>query len=113
MIDRTDDGCRYSVYLPWILKQQWLHEDTEGGERLMGGAVAAAGWTELPDESFDLAFVFGLAHPIGGTQKIRAELHRLLRSEGTLSGEGRLRPPGEHFRPVRRQGRVSRFAKVG
>jgi ubiquinone/menaquinone biosynthesis C-methylase UbiE len=75
--------------------------------------VANAAQTDLPDQSFDLIFLFGLAHPIGDMEKIWIELHRLLRPEGTLSVEGRLRPPSERFHPVERQGRVSQFRKAG
>jgi len=72
-----------------------------------------AGETTLPDQSFDLAFLFGLARPIGDMDKIWSELYRLLKPEGTLSVEGRLRPPPEFFHTVRRQGRISQFRKVG
>jgi len=75
--------------------------------------VADAARTELPAESFDMVFVFGLAHPIGNMAAIWAELHRLLKPQGTLSIEGRLRPPGELFRFVKRRGRIARFRKVG
>jgi len=44
--------------------------------------VADAARTELPDRSFDLAFVFGLARPIGDMAAIWAELNRLLRPHG-------------------------------
>jgi len=69
--------------------------------------------TDLPDHSFDLIFVFGFARPIGGMEAIWTELHRLLKPAGILSVEGRLRPPSELFHPVKRQGRISQFKKVG
>jgi ubiquinone/menaquinone biosynthesis C-methylase UbiE len=75
--------------------------------------VADAAKTDLPAESFDLVFVFGLARPIGDMERIWAELHRLLKPQGILSVEGRLRPPGELFQFVERQGRIARFRKVG
>ena len=87
--------------------------------------IAAAGMTnvktmladviriDLPDQSFDLIFLFGFPRPIGNMDKIWIELHRLLRQEGTLSIEGRLRPPFGLFYSVKRQGRISQFRKVG
>lgn len=76
--------------------------------------LANAAQTDLPDQSFDLAFVFGLAHPIGNNmENIWTELRRLLKPEGVLSVEGRLQPPDRLFQPVKRQGRISQFRKVG
>jgi ubiquinone/menaquinone biosynthesis C-methylase UbiE len=73
---------------------------------------ADAGGTRLPGESFDLAFVFGLARPIGGMAKIWDEVHRLLQTGGTLAVKGRPRPPGTLFERVCRQGRLVRYCKV-
>lgn len=75
--------------------------------------LADAAHTGLSERSFDLAFVFGLARPIGGAREIFAELHRLLKPEGVLAIEGRLRPPGELFQPVARRNRIARFKKIG
>ena len=74
--------------------------------------LANAAQTNLPDHSFDLTFLFGLGRPIGDMDKMWSELHRLLKPGGTLSIEGRLRPPNELFQPVTRQGRISRFRRV-
>jgi len=89
------------------------HKIEEAGVTNARVIVADATRTELPAESFDLAFVFGLARPIGDMAVIWAELHRLLKPQGILSIEGRLRPPGELFRFVKRQGRIAQFRKVG
>ena len=75
-------------------------------------ALANAAQTDLPDQSFDLAFVFGFARPIGGMEAIWTELHRLLKAGGILSVEGRLWPPDGLFQPVKRQARISQFQKV-
>jgi len=75
--------------------------------------LSNAAQTDLSDQSFDLTFLFGLARPIGDMGKMWRELHRLLKPEGTLSVEGRLRPPIELFQPMTRQGRISRFRRVG
>ena len=74
--------------------------------------LADAAQTGLPDQSFDLIFVFGFAHSVGDLEGILAELHRLLKPAGTLSVEGRLGVSDELFRPVKRQGRISQFSKV-
>jgi ubiquinone/menaquinone biosynthesis C-methylase UbiE len=71
-----------------------------------------AAQTNLPDQGFDLVFVFGFARPIGDMETIWAELHRLLRPAGILSIEGRLRPPSELFQPAKRLGRISQFRKA-
>jgi ubiquinone/menaquinone biosynthesis C-methylase UbiE len=74
--------------------------------------LADAARTNLADQSFDLAFVFGFAHAIGGMDKIWPELHRILKSGGILAVEGRLKPPERLFYPVKHQGRISQFRKV-
>jgi len=75
--------------------------------------LANASSISLPDESFDLAFVFGLGHVVGNLQDMWVELHRLLRAEGTLAIEGRLEPPGALFHPHQANGRITRFVKAG
>jgi ubiquinone/menaquinone biosynthesis C-methylase UbiE len=75
--------------------------------------LANAAQTDLPDQSFDLIFLFGLTRLIGDMDKMWIELYRLLKPEGTLSIEGRLWPPLELFHSVKRQGRISQFRKVG
>jgi ubiquinone/menaquinone biosynthesis C-methylase UbiE len=74
--------------------------------------LADASQTAFPDESFDLIFLFGLGRAIGGTDRIMAELHRLLRPGGTLSIEGRQRPPSGLFQQEKGQGRMARFRKA-
>jgi demethylmenaquinone methyltransferase/2-methoxy-6-polyprenyl-1,4-benzoquinol methylase len=76
--------------------------------------LANATQTGLPDQSFDLVFVFGFANPRGaGMESVFRELHRLLKPGGTLSVEGRLDPPADLFAPLERQGRIARFQKLG
>jgi ubiquinone/menaquinone biosynthesis C-methylase UbiE len=75
--------------------------------------LANAARTDLLDQSFDLVFVFGFARPIGGMEAIWTELHRLLKTAGILSIEGRLQPPDRLFQPVKRRGRISQFRKGG
>lgn len=86
--------------------------ETEGAANAKAMSANAARM-DLPDQFFDLAFVFGFAHPIGGIEAIWLELYRLLKPTGILSIEGRLRPPGELFQLVKRGGRIFRFKKIG
>jgi len=74
--------------------------------------LADVAQTGLPDQSFDVIFVFGFVRPIGNLENILTELHRLLKPAGILSVEGRLWPPNELFHPVKRPGRISQFRKV-
>jgi len=84
----------------------------QAGATNVEAVLADAAHTNLPDESYDLAFVFGFVNAIGGMEPIWAELYRLLRPAGTLAVEGRLQPPGRLFAPATRQGRIARFRKV-
>jgi ubiquinone/menaquinone biosynthesis C-methylase UbiE len=74
--------------------------------------LADATRTGLAARSFDLVFLFGMPRPIGGRGEMFAELHRLLKTEGVLSVEGRLKPPEDLFIPVTRIGRISRFRRA-
>jgi ubiquinone/menaquinone biosynthesis C-methylase UbiE len=75
--------------------------------------LANAADTDLPGESFDLVFVFGLGHIVGNLGDIWGELHRLLRPGGMLSIEGKLQPPSALFRRREQHGEIARFSKVG
>jgi len=75
--------------------------------------LADAAQTGLPDQSFDLVLLFGFAHSAGNVENILTELHRILKPAGTLSTEGRLWPTSDLFQPVKRQGRIFQFRKVG
>jgi len=43
-----------------------------------------AGKTGLPDESVDVAFLFGVIHDIDGLDTVVREMHRVLKGEGVL-----------------------------
>ena len=43
--------------------------------------------TGLPDQSIDLAFIFGLLHVAGGIGDVLSEVHRVLKPEGVLAFE--------------------------
>jgi len=43
--------------------------------------------TGLPDQSIDLAFIFGLLHVAGGIGDVLSEVHRVLKPGGVLAFE--------------------------
>jgi ubiquinone/menaquinone biosynthesis C-methylase UbiE len=107
-----DEGMVHALDInPLALERVRQKAETEGVENVCT-VLADAGQTGLPDESFDLIFVFGLAHARGGAERIMAELHRLLRPRGRLSIEGGQVPPSELFLPVRHEGRVTQYEKA-
>jgi len=84
----------------------------EAGVTNVRAILTSAAQTGLPAQSFDLAFVFGFAHAIGGIENILTELYRLLKLGGILSIEGRSQVPDKLFCPLGHQGRVYQFKKV-
>ncbi|MEA1970511.1 MAG: class I SAM-dependent methyltransferase [Thermodesulfobacteriota bacterium] len=81
----------------------------EAGATNAKAIIADAADTDLPGHSFDLAFVFGLAHPLGNINEIWQELHRVIKPGGILSIEGRLRPPEQYFKFETREQRIGRY----
>jgi len=74
--------------------------------------LADAAQTGLPNQVFDLIFVFGFNHSVGDRENIAAELHRILKPAGILATEGRLWHSSQLFQPVKRQGNIYQFRKV-
>ena len=89
------------------------HKVRDAGVGNVKVVLADAARTDLPEKSFDLAFVFGLRRPIGGISGIWVEIHRLLKLEGTLAVEGRLEPPSMLFSAVGHYGRIHVFSRTG
>jgi len=77
--------------------------------------------TQLPGESVDLAFLFGLRYIAGGLENVVFELHRVLKPGGILSFEKTRGPESELIQEVERggfsysgrKGRVFLFTKKG
>jgi ubiquinone/menaquinone biosynthesis C-methylase UbiE len=74
--------------------------------------LADAAQTGLPDESFDLIFMFGFRHAVGDMARILSELYRLLKPTGILSTEGELCRASRLFQPVQRRGRIIQYRKL-
>jgi len=92
-------------YVPAMLRRGYHLLLAKGGRE----------YPHLPEQSLFTHIingVFGLARPIGDMAAIWAELHRLLKPQGILSIEGRLRPPERLFQFVKRQGKIAQFRKA-
>jgi ubiquinone/menaquinone biosynthesis C-methylase UbiE len=107
-----EEGSVHALDINPLALERVRHKVEKEGVENVCTVLADAGQTGLPDESFDLIFVFGLGRAIGGADRIMAEVHRLLRPGGTLSIEGRLLPPSKLFQPVRREGRIAQYQKA-
>jgi ubiquinone/menaquinone biosynthesis C-methylase UbiE len=107
-----EGGTLYALDINPLAVEKVQRKVAEAGVTNVKTLLVDAAQSGLPDESFDLAFLFGLARPVGGPDGIWVEMHRLLRPGGILAVEGRLGPDNELFRPTGRKGRISRFSKV-
>jgi ubiquinone/menaquinone biosynthesis C-methylase UbiE len=107
-----DEGQVHALDINPLALERVRQKVEQEGVTNVCAVLADAGQTGLPDESFDLIFVFGLGRAIGGADRIMAELYRLLRPRGRLSIQGRQRPASNLFRPVRHEGRITQYEKV-
>jgi ubiquinone/menaquinone biosynthesis C-methylase UbiE len=106
-----EEGRVYALDISPLALEKVQGKVDEAGVGNVETLLADAADTALPEGSFDLAFVFGLGHPVGDMEGILVELHRLLKPGGELAVEGRLTPSSGLFEPTGRQGRISRFKK--
>jgi ubiquinone/menaquinone biosynthesis C-methylase UbiE len=80
------------------------------------GNAASSG---LPDDSLDLAFIFGLRYVAGGLSQLVSEMHRVLKAGGILSFERTMGSDDKlveevekaGFTKVERKGRIHIFTK--
>jgi ubiquinone/menaquinone biosynthesis C-methylase UbiE len=82
--------------------------------------LADASKTGLPDESVDVAFLFGVVHALKDLEAVVEEMHRVLKIQGILSVQSS-RLSKERlveamtrkglFRPLENEGQVYRFSK--
>jgi ubiquinone/menaquinone biosynthesis C-methylase UbiE len=107
-----EEGCVHALDVNPLAVEKVQRKIERDGVTNVKAILADAAETGLPDESFDLIFLFGFANPVGDMESILTELHRLLKPAGILSIEGRLSPSNALFHLVKRQGRISQFEKA-
>ena len=83
---------------------------TRAGVDNVSTLLADAGKTELPADSFDLVFLFGLRHVKGGTERVLREAKRVLKADGILATEGVLWDRCQLFCLKKRNGRIMQFS---
>jgi len=108
-----EKGSVYALDISPAAVERVQRKIEEEGATNVKTVLADASRTGLPDQSFDLIFLFGFRHYAGDVEKILVELHRLLKPGGTLSTEGRLWDSSDLFRPLKRQGRIFQFKRIG
>jgi ubiquinone/menaquinone biosynthesis C-methylase UbiE len=108
-----ETGSVYALDINPLAVERAQHKIDAAGVTNVKTILADAAKTGLPGESFDLIFLFGFAHPVGYLEDILTELHRLLKPGGKLAVEGRLQVSSDLFTPLKRQGRISKFRRVG
>ena len=64
-----------------------VHPLAREGIKNVNPILVNASDTGLPDQSIDLAFIFGLRYIAGGLKNLISEMYRILKPEGVLSFE--------------------------
>lgn len=82
-----EEGSIYVVDVhPLAIKKVKEKVEREGIKNVNPILVNASD-TGLPDQSIDLAFIFGLRYIAGGLENLISEMYRILKPEGVLSFE--------------------------
>ena len=82
-----EEGSIYAVDThPLAIKKVKEKVEREGIKNV-NPILANASDTGLPDQSIDLAFIFGLRYIAGGLENLVSEMYRILKPEGLLSFE--------------------------
>lgn len=82
-----DEGNIHAVDLHPLAIERVRKRIEKKGIRNVTPILSNASDTGLPDQSIDLAFIFGLLHVAGGIGDVLSEVHRVLKPEGVLSFE--------------------------
>ena len=99
-----EEGSIYAVDThPLAIKKVQEKVEREGIKNV-NPILANASDTELPDQSIDLAFIFGLRYIAGGLENLISEMYRILKPEGVLSFEKTRGSEKKLIKDVEREG---------
>ena len=82
-----EEGVVYAVDVHPLAIERVKEKIEREGIKNVGPILANASDTGLPDQSIDIAFIFGLRYIAGGLEKVIAEMRRSLKPGGVLSFE--------------------------
>ncbi len=114
-------GSVYALDINPAAVRHVRHKIEKSGLENVQVLLADAGKTGLPDESVDVAFLFGVVHALKDLDAVVEEIHRVLKSQGLLSvqssrlSEEKLVETMTRkrlFRPLGNEGRIYRFSKA-
>ena len=80
-----EEGIVYAIDTHPLAIKRVKNKIKKAGIKNIKPIFANASETGLPDQSIDLAFLFGLPYIVGGLDRVLTELHRILQVGGTLS----------------------------
>jgi ubiquinone/menaquinone biosynthesis C-methylase UbiE len=80
-----DEGIVYAVDVHPRAIERVKEKIQKEGVKNVTPILANASNTTLPDQSIDLAFMFGLPHIVDGRENLLSEIHRILKPGGILS----------------------------
>lgn len=107
-----DEGSVCALDINPLAIESVMRKVNEAGRANVQILLADAADTGLPQESFDLIFLFGFRRSVGDMSRILPELHRLLKPAGVLSTEGNLWNSSDLFEPADREGSIYQFTKI-
>ena len=82
-----EEGVVYAADVHPLAIERVKEKIEREGMKNVKPMLANASDTGLPDQSIDLAFIFGLRYIAGGLENVITEIHRILKPGGVLSFE--------------------------
>lgn len=98
------DGTVYAIDTHPLAIERVKNKIKKAGIKNVKPILANALDTGLPDQSIDLAFLFGLPYIAGGLDNVLTELYRILKPGGTLSFEKTRRSKEKLIKEVQEKG---------